>query len=300
MLDAWCGGAQDPRPQRGGGCAATDRDSSAYAKIKILKIFKQNQVPARHSCEDPKTRAKSINMPQPPALTAPHPAASRPEFWDQKSPRCGISRMSEGYAETFLRTRQIEPTLFDMNEDELSEDLASRDESPSQVTGILRMKFWLEYERASGDDTHFYMQNVYDGVCGETSFRGIIRNPYKLAWILCPPINYLAVLDEMLQLGLKRRREALAKDPSKTCVKGGFDTKLAELQHKITLSLEERKHGAVAQKIEQTTRELSVQAKLDVPASEVQNILENMSPDQVRAELEERRKRKAAIEVKAE
>ena len=184
------------------------------------------------------------------------------------------------------RTRQQDPQLFELDEKSLRNYLADKRQRPSPTIGILRMKFWHEFDRAQGHSLAMMnLTNVFSGVCFIELFNRAIRNPYALAWILCPPASYISALEEGLIEGMNRARQVLDEDPY--TVKGEFNVKLAELQFRMLQYFDQRRHGAIVQKIENTNKSMSVSATVNVPSDskELAQMIASMSEAEMEKKL---------------
>lgn len=135
----------------------------------------------------------------------------------------------------------------------------SRKAKPSVEYKKLRLSFWLEYERAVRNGNNINFHNVAKGIMNPTHFmKSIAADFYKLAYIMTPPEDYRVNLEEMLILALEEERRILEQPLINTQTyiskkgeiinKEVFDTKLADLKHKIRESLYTRIFGAPVQR----------------------------------------------------
>lgn len=164
-------------------------------------------------------------------------------------------------AEHMRAALEKRPDLFSMDEKELKHHLRHSGLTPTPTDNRLRIMFWQEYDRAMAHESSMQMNNVYAGVCTHGYFhQHYLPVAEKVAWLLCPPADYVAKIAEVLDYGLDRMREILEM-PLTDPVTGKFNGKLAELQAKITFMMDMRKHGAFTQKIEQKNMSLSITAR---------------------------------------
>ncbi len=71
---------------------------------------------------------------------------------------------------------------------------------PDLQTSNLRARFWQEYERAQFSGYHrMRIKNVTDGIIDTHNFiHRVLSDAEKVAWILCPPTNWLATMNTIL------------------------------------------------------------------------------------------------------
>lgn len=249
-------------------------------------------------------------------IIVPHPSAETRAFDDVPPAVCLWNRKEERSLPNILpaefvidceRVRAKDPGLFELDERTLLKRLAKARHKPTATVARLRMKFWVEYDRAQGSKSMMRVTAIYYGICFQEHFLHAVSKPSALAWILCPPSNYIAVLDEGLAMGLERAREVLDESPVNE--KGVINTALAELQWKITQGFELRKHGAVAQKMETVSKSLNVNvhshsnAQLPPEQKKVLEIAQSMSVEDMESEirkLEEKEAQKTVIVIPRE
>jgi hypothetical protein len=74
----------------------------------------------------------------------------------------------------------------------------------------LRMNFWNEFFEARRKNRHMKIARIYSGICGHDYFIARLeRHPKILAWVLHPPMDYIANMRAMLAKGLERMEEIL-------------------------------------------------------------------------------------------
>lgn len=139
--------------------------------------------------------------------------------------------------------------------DRTEEDLLTLLDEPDATTSQLRQMFWLEYDRAASNGTLMSLTQVYTGVCSRKTFAEVCNTPKKLAWILNPPKDYLAEIDELHYSSLKQMREILKlKNINR---EGYVDNKLIETKVKIFLALDMRKKGGYIQRSMQLNQNIN-------------------------------------------
>ena len=99
---------------------------------------------------------------------------------------------------------------------------------PDAVTSRLRVSFWLEYDNAQENCRPMRMPIVYSGVCHKSYFHNVVqRDPDRMAWILCPPADYILAMREILQEGMEQIRKIVTGNIVSD--DGEINTKAAEV-----------------------------------------------------------------------
>lgn len=119
---------------------------------------------------------------------------------------------------------------------------------PTPVMNQLRAAFWVEYNSVQ---THNHdkmtMARVYAGICSHDYWENVvIHSKEMLCWLLIPPQNYQALLDEAWDAGLSKLREII--DVPIYDEKGKLQIQASNLVIKVWQILDQRKHGSVVQK----------------------------------------------------
>jgi hypothetical protein len=163
------------------------------------------------------------------------------------NPHSIINLLPRKVVESLLAAKEKYPQYFNKPEKELFKILKADCFVPDRTDDLLRVKFWNEYDRAQVHGTNMVMAYVTQGVCEKTFFNEIylFRAP-RLAWLLCPPANYAAALDEMLNNAYRNLSEVVRQ--SVVDDYGKIDLNLAKVQLQIFKELDARKHGAHVQK----------------------------------------------------
>lgn len=146
----------------------------------------------------------------------------------------------------------IPPKAFTMYEHELRLKAGI-----TEVEEQLRLSFWDEYAYAQDARCFMNMNRVYNRICTKMHFyESVVREPYRLAYILTPPRNYVYRMREMLELAHRRMREVLELPIMDK--KKNPNVKLISEMVKITVLLENRVMGAVKQKLEVESKSVNV------------------------------------------
>lgn len=178
-----------------------------------------------------------------------------PEVWDEESPQSMLNCLDTRTKRLITETRESEPELFELDEHELFEVLERRRKVPTPTLNRLRGQLWMEFERSRSREQLMDMNIVCAGVCSTRALTRILKDPSKAAWLFSVPERYLDMVDETLEFGMKKMRAILAMDPVKK--NGTLDSRLMELQFKITAMMDLRKNGAPTQKIEQKSMNMN-------------------------------------------
>lgn len=166
---------------------------------------------------------------------------------------------------------QVPQSLRTMSEMRLRKEL-----NPDEVTCRLRISFWDEYQAAQDENRKMLVSNIMRGVTySEYFYKHVIHDPRKMAWIICPPGDYMLALRDSLHIGVEKIREILSQPLVKKVPRmrrkkpevdaNGqiiydevFDYRLAALVKPIVEKLLDRIHGAVAQKLQSESKNLHV------------------------------------------
>jgi len=153
----------------------------------------------------------------------------------------------------------IPQELLELEEHELVEKVYG-DKHPSSYDKKLRFNFYQEYNRAIQTGSTVINKAIYDGVCTVQAFLNIIRDPGKLAYILCPPEHDVQKRQHIIDMGLRRLKEIMSMRPQVNQKTGLVDTKLLELQTKILIFMYEHEYGKAVetQNVNQTTKSFNV------------------------------------------
>lgn len=165
-----------------------------------------------------------------------------------ENPRSVINLLPPAFREKILTFAESHPEYFNIPEDKLYLLLRNSCSTPSQVEDTLRMKFWVEYERAQSLGLRtMNLSNICAGVLTHHYFTGVYMNfAARVAWLMCPPINYVASMDEILHNCWRTFSDAARMyfDPGKP------DFKVLDYKLKIFREVDARRNGLQIQRIE--------------------------------------------------
>lgn len=116
---------------------------------------------------------------------------------------------------------------------------------------LLRIAWWVEYNRCQKTLTAFHLPNVYGGLMGGSLFkREYLNNSFKLFYIMTPPVDYQVQQHHILNIAFEQEMKILSLPALKTVYnKNGdpvgeeVDSKLLAIQQKIADSMRNRVMG---------------------------------------------------------
>lgn len=209
-----------------------------------------------------------------PANQMQHKEVQEVEVLNLDNPKSVVSLLPEKVREKVLHAVTNHKEWFNIDEGNLHLELRSNQKRPKAVDDILRMKFWLEYDRAvSHGLTKMNLANVTAGIVSKEFFHSqYLREPSRVAWLLCPPMNYLARLNEIHYQAYCSLSEII-REPT-TDDHGNFDLKLAHLKVKIFEIMDARINGPIVQlhKHDVTNKNLNLNANLTPSAERSLNL----------------------------
>lgn len=208
------------------------------------------------------------------------------DLFDRTNPKAVINLLPDvSQAKVFAHSRE-RPDLFKMNEKELRKAT-----KPTPTECRLRLAFWNEFNEAIATNQPMNMSNVYTGVCTRQYFETRIMNEATcVAWLLCPPANYIVALEEMLMQSQSRLREVLEQDPVNE--EGEVNLKLAELQLKIHQTVENRLRGSTVQRTQIMghirTENTNINANVPVTPEQAETVVAKVLGQESLADLDEK------------
>lgn len=177
---------------------------------------------------------------------------------DESNPRSVISLTSSNptLQNAIKRLLLESPDLLELDQTEIAQKV-----NPTFTLSRIRLSFWHEFENANTGNRKMAMAKIIAGVCTETVFRKkVLNDNKKLAYILCPPKDYLITVKEALDAGLDNLRAIVSAKVVDD--DGNLIHKSAETVLKAVALLDMRVKGAVVQRIDQ--RSLNVNVHKDV------------------------------------
>lgn len=177
-------------------------------------------------------------------------------IFDESFERSLINIVPPAVKVAMLRVKHNEPNVFHFHEEKLK-----KWSKPTPDITMLKLNFWDEYNFAQMEGKDLSIARFLRGNCTRDYFYDVILpNDRWLAWIITPPKDIFNVHREMLFEGLEVERDVLRAPHKK---KGQLDLKLIAVKLQIIQGLKLRVLGAVTQKLETKSLQLSVSAGKD-------------------------------------
>lgn len=139
-------------------------------------------------------------------------------FFDPQNPRAITNMVPDMLAKRIKELWQSDDAyLLGMTEQRLRGELVRRGKCPSATDSRIRLQFWLDYDRLQNEDDPTKKELNMAYVIGfamakEAFYIHYITDNCALAWILCPPNEYIQALEEVLRESMERVRESLSVD----------------------------------------------------------------------------------------
>jgi hypothetical protein len=191
-----------------------------------------------------------------PPRTPDHDLSHEILIWDEGNPRSvlNIVKHPPRFRAQCLEAKFEKEELFGLDEARLYEKLRELSATPKPADNRLRLKFWFEYDYAQTYRTDLDLKRVCAGIMEVDYFtKAYMEHPTKVAWLLCPPQNYMVKASEALEYGLEQMRDILGKDHYIGAPGAGgeraLDFPLAKLKLEIFKVLDMRVKGAPTQKL---------------------------------------------------
>jgi hypothetical protein len=146
----------------------------------------------------------------------------------------------------------------------------------------LRDAFWREYDTAQSAYRNIRNENVYQGITASQNFYRLINDKVRLSFIVRPPTEYVAEANLLHTRLFERMLEISKMSPMEN---GKLNTKVAETQFKLFQYIDQRKHGAIIQRVEQKNLNVNVEASKP-PTQEIPQNMDEI--DRRLMELEQR------------
>lgn len=165
-------------------------------------------------------------------------------IFDETQPRTLINIVPEELRIALRRLQQKKSRLFFQDERVFKKMV-----DPDAVTCRLRLSFWDEYTRAQDLGKRMVISNIVRGACSlDYFYKQVMTDMNKMAWICCPPKDYVLAMRELLDLGIDEWRDILAM-PHRS-KSGKPDVALIAQKIKIVQMLDLRVKGAIVQKLQ--------------------------------------------------
>lgn len=134
----------------------------------------------------------------------------------------------------------------------------------------IKKQLWTKfYEADKAGNLRLKMVDIYGGICTLQHFyQDLVRNPARVAWLITPPINHQAIIEEAYHFAFQKVRDGILNMP--------ITEKSAPTILKAFQMLADRHLGPVVQKIQ------SQNVNVDVKASQ-----EPIDPKAIEEKLQE-------------
>jgi hypothetical protein len=194
-------------------------------------------------------------------------------------------KIADSTLEIMDRTMKNSPELFGLAEDDLMVILEEKRQKPNSTTRMLRVRLWDLYQESGSGRIQTHL--IHQDICYPSYWEACLRDPYKLAFILTPVSSFLTHCDTMIVALMKSLQDvayASALDPRTKKI----DLKTAKLQYEMLQYFDQRKNGAIVQKVEQTNRSMSINIDGKLPEAnreEIAQMVASMDVKELEAKL---------------
>jgi hypothetical protein len=215
-------------------------------------------------------------------------------FLDAESQRSLVNLLPESFAKMLRHLWEGEhANLLSVSEHGLRKELRRRDRLPGPLDEELRFRFWHEFNRVQDEDDQrpkMEMHNVLGrAISKEQFYKFYITDPYRLAWLLCPPADYSAMVHANL-MAIQYKISEIIQTPHMIGDTGHIHADIVDRLIRIMESLHNK---AMALEFGGGKRKLG-RPKKEEPGEVVREIVETSAErlKRMKAEMEERRKNK--------
>lgn len=150
----------------------------------------------------------------------------------------------------------------------LPEELSLLDESriealykPTPMDYALKRQLWSRfYEVDKSGELSLKMVDVYGGICGHPHFYNyVLREPHRVAWLITPPIDTSAIIEEAFRFSFQKVRDGILNMP--------VTEKTAPILLKAFQIFADRHLGPIVQRIESKNLNVDMKAsqQSDIP-----------------------------------
>lgn len=166
-----------------------------------------------------------------------------------EEPRSFVNLLPESMKQAVTTIPQ---ELLDLDEDSLLVELEEKYKyKPTASVEAMRNNFWMEHDRVSATRNEVMNQsNIYLGVISREHFHNLLREgSHIMAYILCRPPEYEAVMRGLLNLSTRKIRDVL-NIPLRKADGSVQDPKIIELVLKAAAMVDLRAKGGYVQRSE--------------------------------------------------
>lgn len=215
-------------------------------QVEIL----EPEIPAQESRENPNF-SNIVEEKQAPTLSILEE--------EDKFSLINMLHIAPAFREKVLLLHKNRPELFSFDETKLKQLVGRSDMTPTLQR--LRMTFWHEYIACRENHRTFKLTNIVAGICSLKHLSDIADNPHQLAFLICPPADYVLSLKEAHAAGLEKIREIFSARI--TDDEGYLNPKAADMVIKAYALIDARLKGAIVQRIDQRTISATTQLSKD-------------------------------------
>lgn len=162
-------------------------------------------------------------------------------IFDENNKNSVINRLTPTVAEALSK---LPRKYFEMTPEELEKRT-----KPSAIINAIRLSFWLEYNRVlmEGPKEKINNTRVFSPFCTEHYFYALLKKDIIMAWVMTPPLSYEVMMEETLDLAVKKLRQLVTdfdfKDKS-----GRVNPRSVDVFLKAFAVIDARVKGSVIQK----------------------------------------------------
>lgn len=194
-------------------------------------------------------------------------------YFDLSNPQHFVNLLPDKVKQSVL---EIPLELFQFPEKELIVKVY-QNKFPTDLDMALRFAFWEEYHLKFEKLQQMTIAKICKGSCLPQQFYELILpNPGRLLFICTEPTVTKNRMKYAFHLTLQEMLDVI-KMPTEVNIKTGTtDTKLLDIKYKIFEYLDQRLHGSLIQRVEQTSKNLNV--NVNTTAEELSN---PKTPDEI-------------------
>jgi len=143
-----------------------------------------------------------------------------------------------------MRYHEVPKEYLEMSDEKLEEQF-----SFTKTDRMVRICLWKEIARVQELNLpKINIARMLKGICApQTFFQHLLKNDFRVAYYLRPPQSYESQVGELIDIGVKKLREAF--DAKLVYSNGHLDARAAKTLLDILAYFEDRTKGAIEQKI---------------------------------------------------
>jgi hypothetical protein len=137
-------------------------------------------------------------------------------------------------------------------------DILSTGFIPNDMDFRIRLNFWDEYLWAQKhSNMQMRISSIYEDICSRESYRAIVNNPIRLAYMICPFESDTQRRRRLLSLAWNEMQNLITMKVPVNSKTGVPDPKILGLKQRLFEFLHISEHGQAVQKIEQSNKNLN-------------------------------------------